>query len=84
MPFCKKCDESYSRKRAELGYKTCVNCGSPKQEFLAIPVAKSNYIVGFPKDLLNNNHKGIIYLTPSHDEGIYLLVNGDCPRRTRS
>ena len=58
MPFCKKCDEQYSRARAQLGYKTRLKCGSPKQEFLAIPVAKSNYIVGYPRDLLNNNHKG--------------------------
>lgn len=58
MTFCKDCDSEFSNKRAALGYKTCLDCGSPKQEFLAIPVSKSNYIVGFPKDLLANNHKG--------------------------
>lgn len=58
MAVCVKCDEPYSDSRLALGYKTCLFCGSPRANFLAIPVAKSNYIVGFPKDLLANNHKG--------------------------
>jgi anaerobic ribonucleoside-triphosphate reductase len=58
MAICKDCGESYDSRRARLGYRTCTDCGSPREEFLAIPVAKSNYIVGTKADLQNNNHKG--------------------------
>jgi len=34
-------------------------------------------------DLIELLKTGIIYLTPSDNEGIYLLVHGDCPRQTR-
>jgi len=27
MVWCKKCDEQYSEKRAQLGYDTCLECG---------------------------------------------------------
>lgn len=33
---------------------------------------------------LPRKERGTIYLTPSPSEGIYLLVNGEWPRRTRS
>jgi hypothetical protein len=58
MAICIKCDEPYSDARFELGYKTCLFCGSARQKFLAIPVAKSNYIVGTLDQLKNSNHKG--------------------------
>lgn len=27
MIYCNTCGEEYPRKRRELGYKTCINCG---------------------------------------------------------
>ena len=27
MPVCKECDETYSQKRFNLGYHTCLECG---------------------------------------------------------
>lgn len=51
MPFCTKCGDEYNQKRATLGYRTCLDCGSPKINFPVIPVTKSNYIVGTVADL---------------------------------
>ncbi len=51
MLFCIKCGEEYNPKRATLGYRTCLDCGSPKIKFPVIPVTKSNYIVGTVADL---------------------------------
>ena len=51
MPFCIKCGQDYNPKRAILGYRTCLDCGSPKIKFPVIPVTKSNYIVGTIADL---------------------------------
>lgn len=58
MTICIKCGHSYNPKRAELGYKTCLDCGSPKQEFLIIEVNKSNPVVG-TLDELKGSHKGL-------------------------
>lgn len=57
MAFCVKCGNSYSNARLELGYRTCLGCGSPKKEFLVIPVNKSNPVVG-TLDELKGSHKG--------------------------
>jgi predicted nucleic acid-binding Zn-ribbon protein len=57
MANCIKCGNSYNSKRAELGYRTCLDCGSPRQEFLIIDVNKSNPIVGTLAEL-QGSHKG--------------------------
>lgn len=59
-PHCIECGEEYNPKRFDLGYKTCLDCGSPKKEFLLIPMPKSNYVVGNPSDLIGiaGSHKG--------------------------
>ncbi len=59
MPFCIECGHNYNPKRAELGYKTCLDCGSPVLKPPIIPVSKSNYIVGSMSDLkISYNVKG--------------------------
>lgn len=58
MVFCVKCGEDYSPKRRALGYRTCLDCGSPAIKPCIIPVAKSNYVVG-PIEDLKGNHKGL-------------------------
>lgn len=50
MPFC-LCGEEINPKRYELGYKTCIDCGSPPVKFIVVPVPKSNYVVGTMQDL---------------------------------
>jgi predicted nucleic acid-binding Zn-ribbon protein len=57
-PSCAKCGEFYNPKRASLGYRTCLDCGSPKQEFIVIEVSKSNPVVGTRAELLGS-HKGL-------------------------
>ena len=59
-PVCVKCDEEYNPRRSALGYKTCLECGSPRMSFVLIPVPKSNYVVGQLKDLIGiaRSHKG--------------------------
>lgn len=59
MPICIKCRNNYAKERAELGYSTCLHCGSPKKSFIVVPIPKSNYVVGTMEDLLNSyNVKG--------------------------
>lgn len=59
MPFCVKCGDDFHQKRAELGYRTCLSCGSPKINFPVVPVPKSNYVVGTMEDLKSSyNVKG--------------------------
>lgn len=55
---CIKCGNSYNPRRAELGYRTCLDCGSPKQEFIIIEVNKSNPVVGTRYEL-TQSHKGM-------------------------
>ena len=57
-PHCIKCGNEYNPKRAELGYRTCLNCGSPRQEFLIIEVNKSNPVVGTLSEL-KGSHNGL-------------------------
>jgi hypothetical protein len=59
MANCIKCGNEYNFKRAELGYKTCLACGSPKQHFCVVPVNKSNYVIGTLAELAEGySHKG--------------------------
>lgn len=58
-PNCIKCGDEYNPKRAELGYRTCLSCGSPKQEFVIIEVNKSNPVVGTLQELAAANAKGL-------------------------
>lgn len=53
MPFCvtRGCGEEFPVKRRELGYRTCLSCGSPPFRPPVIPMAKSNYTVGTMADL---------------------------------
>lgn len=48
---CTKCGDEYNVRRLDLGYRTCLKCGSPKIKFPIIPVTKSNYIIGTIEDL---------------------------------
>lgn len=59
-PTCVKCGEHYSPRRRELGYHTCLDCGSPAKTFTVVPVPKSNYVVASkPADVLSPySHKG--------------------------
>lgn len=59
MTYCMKCGDSYNPRRAELGYKTCLECGSPRINFTVVPIPKSNYVVGTMDDLKSSyNVKG--------------------------
>lgn len=56
---CIKCGHIYAKKRAQLGYRTCLTCGSPPLKLPVVPVAKSNYIVGTMFELQESySHKG--------------------------
>ncbi len=60
MPTC-ACGDEYPQRRHDLGYRTCLGCGSPRQEFLIMDVPKSNSIVtSNPKNLIGlaRSHKG--------------------------
>jgi len=60
IPFCIKCGDDYNPKRRELGYRTCLSCGSPKYEPPIIYIAKSNPVVGTMAELKQGTqgHKG--------------------------
>ena len=59
MTNCVKCGHQYNTKRAELGYRTCLDCGSPKLILPVVPVPKSNYVVGTMFELSQSyNNKG--------------------------
>ena len=59
MANCIKCGHGYNPKRATLGYRTCLDCGSPKIKLPVVPVNKSNYVVGTMQDLKESyNNKG--------------------------
>lgn len=59
MAFCNVCGEEYSDARAALGYRTCLEHGESKRDFIVVPVSKSNYVVGTMNDLKHSyNSKG--------------------------
>lgn len=58
MPNCIKCGQVYNPKRKALGYKTCLNCGSPKLYLPIIEVNKSNPVVGTLEELASASAKG--------------------------
>lgn len=59
MPFCIKCGDEFSNARYVLGYRTCLEHGEPRKQFLAVPVNKSNYVVGTLEELKTSyQHKG--------------------------
>lgn len=48
MPECISCGETYSERRALLGYNTCLPCGdfaARQVQFCVVNVHKSNYTV---------------------------------------
>ena len=59
-PVCVECGEHYPAGRRALGYRTCLDCGSPAKTFTVVPVPKSNYVVASkPADVLSPySHKG--------------------------
>lgn len=60
LPNCISCGDEYNPKRAALGYRTCLECGSPKLMPPIIYVAKSNPVVGTMAELKQGTqgHKG--------------------------
>jgi len=48
MPVCIACEETYSERRALLGYNTCLSCGdfaAREVKWCTAPLNKSNYVV---------------------------------------
>jgi hypothetical protein len=48
MPECISCGETYSERRALLGYNTCLSCGdfaARAVQWCTAPLNKSNYVV---------------------------------------
>jgi hypothetical protein len=59
MPCCIVCGDEFSNARFALGYRTCLDHGEPKKQFLTVPVNKSNYVVGTLEELKGSYaHKG--------------------------
>lgn len=59
-PVC-TCGESIPLKRRELGYRTCLDCGSAREQFIIMEVPKSNAVVTSRKSNLlgvSGSHKG--------------------------
>lgn len=46
MPFCRICADEFSEARYALGYRTCLEHGESKKDFITVPINKSNYVVG--------------------------------------
>ena len=48
MPECISCGETYSERRALLGYNTCLHCGdfaARAVQWCTAPINKSNYML---------------------------------------
>ena len=46
--LCRKCNETITTKRVELGYTTCLDCGDAEAKQVVhtvVPMHKSNYVV---------------------------------------
>jgi len=63
--YCRCCETLLPRKRAQLGYDTCISCGeieAQKVKHTIVPMHKSNYVVVSDKaDLKGINNKGGFY-----------------------
>jgi RNA polymerase-binding transcription factor DksA len=57
MAHCCKCGEEYPTARLQLGYRTCLDCGSPAPVRTVIPFHKSNYMLVTKRDELVINPK---------------------------
>lgn len=53
-PTCDECGEPYSPRRRDLGYFTCLDCGSPAKTYAIVPVPKSSYTIASNLDQLKN------------------------------
>ena len=59
-PTCDECGEHYSPRRFALGYRTCLDCGSPAKVYAIVPVPKSNYVIATNIEAVRSpySHKG--------------------------
>jgi ribosomal protein L37AE/L43A len=59
---CTECELLYPKRRAELGYDTCLTCGEKQAKRVVhttVPLHKSNYMVVTDRDDLKGiNNKG--------------------------
>ena len=54
---CTECAAPYHWKRALLGYKTCLDCGTPAPTRTIVPMHKSNYMLLGKHELAELNPK---------------------------
>lgn len=57
MAVCRDCGEEYPDRRAQLGYPTCLECGSPSPVRTVVPFPKSNYQLVTDRKLLKMLNK---------------------------
>lgn len=59
-PECIECGDPYSPRRYDLGYRTCLDCGSPAKVYAVVPVPKSNYVIATNIEAVRSpySHKG--------------------------
>lgn len=58
--FCRnlECGEEIATKRWDLGYRTCIKCGTPRKEFtVSIPYNKGPYMVIPKSDIKDMGRK---------------------------
>lgn len=64
-PICARCGDTYSAKRANVGYRLCLWCGedeSRRTKHTIVPLHKSNYLlITDLEDLKGINNKGGSY-----------------------
>lgn len=57
---CHRCDDKVAKKRWDLGYRLCLDCGdevAEKRRHCIVPMAKSNYVVVTDRTLLKGLNK---------------------------
>lgn len=65
MPTCTECGEPFPRRRAALGYRTCLTCGetvarAARTSWCVAPMHKSNYVlISDRADLVGLNNKTV-------------------------
>lgn len=63
MPTCTECGEPFPRRRAALGYRTCLTCGEAQARTVkrcVAPLNKSNYVlISNVQDLKGLNPKRV-------------------------